>query len=106
ELATAVLRAGHRQPTTTVDELLQRAWRLAEDKTPVARALASLEEGLERDAPAIQSALALAALGEVVSALRGEPGDLRGELQGRRASIASCPGLALVRRPQRGEQRW
>ncbi|NLE86574.1 MAG: hypothetical protein GX607_09270 [Myxococcales bacterium] len=106
ELATAVLRAGHRQPTTTVDELLQRAWRLAEDKTPVARALASLEEGLERDAPAIQSALALAALGELVSALRGESGDLRGELQGRRDSIESCTVVEVGRRRERGALCW
>lgn len=106
ELASAVLRAGHRQPTTTVDELLQRAWRHAEDRTPIARALASLEEGLAHDGPAVQPALALAALGELVSALRGEAGDLRGELQGRRESIESCTVVEVGRRRERGALCW
>lgn len=107
ELASAVLRTGRRQPTSTVDELLQRAWQATpQDRMPVARALACLEEGLEREAPAVHSACALAALGELVSALRGDGGDLRTELQNMREGIDPCTLVEVGRRRERGALAW
>lgn len=106
ELVHAVLRAGRHQPTSTVDDLLRRAWSAAEGRAPLARALARLEEGLDPQAPPALAALTLAAIGELASTLRASSGSLWQELQGTRESLDPCMPIEVGRRRERGAVGW
>jgi hypothetical protein len=106
ELASAVLRAGRHQPTSTVDELLERAWSAVRGRVPMARVLARLEEGLAPGAPGAAAGLALAALGELVVALRADSGELRQELLGRSEALEASQWVEIGRRRERGGVGW
>lgn len=106
ELASAVLRAGRHQPTSTVDELLERAWSAVRGRIPIARVLARLEEGLAPGAPHAAAGLALAALGELVAALRAEASELRQELLGRSEPLDASNWVEIGRRRERGGVGW
>ncbi len=102
ELAHAVLRAGRLHPTSTVDELLGRAWLAAANDIPLARVLSRLEEGLSPSGSAMQTALALTALGELAASPRpssSEPASSRPVLAG---PFETCELLELGRRRERG----
>jgi hypothetical protein len=70
ELAHAVVRAGRLQPTSTVDELLERAWLAAAGNVQLARVLARLEDSIAPGGTALHAALALAALMELAEGIR------------------------------------
>lgn len=106
ELASAVLRAGRLQPTSTVDELLGRAWAHVRGRVSVARALARLEEGLAPDAPPALAALALATLAELALALRAESGELRLELQAKSEPFEPATLIEVGRHRERGAVGW
>lgn len=104
ELARAVLRAGRKHPTSTVDELLEGAWLAGGTCAPVARLLARLEGSLAPNANASEAALVLAALAELADRLRDPNDDLSRELCGNAASrpLDPCELLELARRIERG----
>jgi hypothetical protein len=104
ELAQAVLRAGRKHPTSTVDELLESAWLVGGNSAPLARLLARLEASLAPHANAAEAALVLAALGELIERLRDPSDDLTREVGGHATSrpLEPCELLELARRRERG----
>ncbi len=107
ELTHAVVRAGRLQPTSTVDELLERAWLAAANNLQLARVLARLEDSLAPGGTALHAALAVAALSEMAERIRGMTDPTHDELTGPTLvrPFETCELLELGRRRERGAVR-
>jgi hypothetical protein len=107
ELTHAVVRTGRLQPTSTVDELLERAWLAAAENLQLARVLARLEDSLAPGGTALHAALALAALSEMAERIRGLSDATHDELTGPALvrPFEPCELLELGRRRERGAVR-
>jgi hypothetical protein len=98
-LIEALLRAAAGEVTTAVDEALRLATEtLATRPLPgVARVLARVSSSLGARGSAVETALAITALGEVKSALEGAYGELvRAEVAGCGAEVAKLDEVELV----------